>query len=110
MPLPGLLSVGCPRDYRPRIPGTVSVTQGHDECPLPARLRTPASEAPMSAPGRDQPSLGKTLADHREGWAPGDSRVRWSDGHWPGSITDLASAVDAVWHLRKLAGGEVGES
>jgi len=60
--------------------------------------------------GRDRSPLGKTLADHREGWAPGDSRVRWSDGHWPGSITDLASAVDAVWHLRKLAGGEVGES
>jgi len=52
--------------------------------------------------GRDQPPLGKTLADYREGWAPGDSRVRWSDGHRPGSITDLASTFYAVSHCGQI--------
>ena len=36
----------------PGIPGTVYVIHGHDECPLPTGLRTPASQEPVSAMGR----------------------------------------------------------
>ena len=41
------------------VQGTVSVAQSHGGCPLLRRLRTPAGEGPVSAPGRKHaPRLG----------------------------------------------------
>ena len=66
-----------------RILATASVTQGHGECPLSARLRTPAGEAPVSAEG----SAGVTRRTWKRSvttgvWLDPRRARRWSDSWW----------------------------
>jgi PIN domain nuclease of toxin-antitoxin system len=47
----GRLEIACEPEP---VGAFLHVTQGHGECLLPARLRTPAGEAPVAARGRER--------------------------------------------------------
>jgi hypothetical protein len=72
------------------IAGTVYGTHGHGECPLSARLRTPAGEAAVSAKGRNR-RVARVTAGVGKARLPVVGPRRLGVRFWPNGVTQSAA-------------------